>query len=463
MPRLARFICIVTVLSAIAVTPSLAEAKKRVVVLPFSGGGGSSARAGFVSAIKRRFQVISASRSQRRGGIRKMCRRLRCSAVVRGRVKGRRRKRLVVTIYDASGRSVGRRASSVRGRRRLRRAGAAIGRKSMGLLGRRKTVRRARPAPAPAPRPAPVAQPAKPAADEPLMASGEPRAAKKRRRRRDRDDEDDEDLEDDDNDSDNDNDSDSDDVAAGRGKSGQSLVDVFAAFGMASRTYELVDPQGTEVGKYGGAYYPEFLVGVEFYPMTLMTGGWLSAFGLGVTYSRHISISTEVKGSGAAVDTSTQEIQANLRYRWLIKDKLRGPQVFGYVGWGYRAFDLAENTILASFGYHSINLGVGGRMPLGTPYVGVSLEASIRPVLKVGMEAVNSYGEKGGAFAWSVKPGIYGYVWKLRYFAEFEFVSYTMDFKGLAPSSDPGPLDLEVASDGSDTFLRTWIGIGYSY
>jgi len=51
----------------------------------------------------------------------------------------------------------------------------------------------------------------------------------------------------------------------------------------------------------------------------------------------------------------------------------------------------------------------------------------------------------------------------LRYFAEFEFVSYTMDFKGLPPSSDPGPLDLEVASDGSDTFLRTWIGVGYSY
>lgn len=299
------------------------------------------------------------------------------------------------------------------------------------------------------------------------MAAGVPRKPRPIKKKRRRDDDDDDFGDKDDKDDDNlEDDTKRVDSSIAMGPSGgkRGLLEASLAIGMASRTYELIDSQGTKVGKYKGAYYPEFVLGLQLYPLTLATRGWLSGLGLGLSYSRHLSISTEEKATGNSVDTSTQEIQANLRYRWLISNRLSGPQVYGLVGWGYHSFSLAENTILASFDYHYIHIGLGGRVPLGTPYLGISLEASVRPVLKVGQEAVNAYGERGGAFAFSVRPGLFGYVWKLRYFIEFEFARYGMDFKGLpAGEALPGTIDLELASDGSDVFLRTWAGLAYAY
>ncbi len=215
--------------------------------------------------------------------------------------------------------------------------------------------------------------------------------------------------------------------------------------------------------------FPEFTVALEAYPLVLLTRSIARGLGLGVSYTRHISISTKLKSQDAttndnAVDTTSDELMFNARFRWAIKDNLAGPVVYGFFGFGIRSFALAQNIVLTSMSYQFLHLGAGGRIPLGSPFISLRAEASIRPLLKVGQEAVDSFGERSGGFAWSLQAGAYGRLKSgLFYFATFEYLSFSMSFNGLSPTDVRAKTaDLALPSEGSDSFLRFWVGAGYA-
>lgn len=474
----------VGVLVGLALLGSEALAKKRIVVLPFSGRGGATARGGFVRGLKRRVRFVSYKRYRRTAdrlgvngrvaaGIVPLCSKLRCHAVVRGSVRRRRRRYTVTaTVYNgATGRAIGRRAATVRGRRRLRRAGAAIARACRRLISKgsyKRKVRKPIPVRKVDPPDQPPPKPTPPVRRDPDLDGA--LAKRDRDRDRDRDRARDRDR---DRDYDRDRDRDDDGGRVSRRRRGkyEGLFDIGASIGLSTRTFELVVPQdGSKDRKYDGGMFPEFTLALEAYPLVLLTRGIARGIGLGVSYTRHISISTKLKTTNAppagdnAVDTTSDELMFNARFRWAIKDDLAGPVVYGFFGFGIRGFSLAQNVVLTSVSYQFLHLGAGGRIPLGSPFISLRAEASIRPLLKVGQEAVDSFGERSGGFAWSIRAGAYGRLKNgLFYFGTFEYLSFSMTFNGLNPADvRAGTADLALPSEGSDSFLRFWVGAGYA-
>ena len=443
--------------AGLAASPGIASAaKKRVVVLPFSGPGGATARAALVRGIKRKVRLLALKTYRRtatrlgvdgnRGsGLATTAAKLKVSAVIAGEVVKQRRGRfkLVVTVYNgADGEVLGESNKTVRGRRRLRRAGAGLGTGALRWI-RQGQVGSGAPAPVAAPPPARAPEEVPPLRNDGVAATPPARQAPAR----DRDDDDDATAKD------------KPAAAAEGGYAG--LVAVEAALGFSSRSYSLTATDPNQDRKYSGALYPELSVGLEAYPLLLFGRGFASGFGLGLSYSRHLSITTKQREGGQEVGSSSSELLINLRYRWLFGPGAAGSMLYGFVGYGARSFGLDPNPTLTSFDYQFIQIALGGRYAFLGDYLGADLLASARPLLKVGQEAVDAFGEKTGGFGWSARAGLSGRLaFGLTYSAQAELIGFSSDFKGL--SARTAEVDSDVASSGSDFFVRFWLGLGYA-
>jgi len=443
--------------------PRLASAKKkRVVVLPFSGPLGAAARRGVIGGLKRKVTLVSPAKFQSAaGGVEAeesegmvtACSKAKCDAVVKGTVtRARRRYKVVVTVFNGgTGVAIGRRAATVT-KRRVARAGTAIGRGCLRLVAKGKYSRAAPPPPTPPTPPPPPPPPPTPVAQR---DTSDIPVFKNTREKGDDDDDDDR-------------------VRKGSGdRPGRdSLVDLSVGMGLAFRRYVL---EGTDANvepdKYEGGMYPEFTIRADIYPMAPFVRGLASGVGVGVTYTRHLSITTKPKDTpDESVDTTSQELLADLKWRWVILDSPTSPSVIVGAGFGMRDFTLAQNTILTSFNYQFLRFGLDGVVPLFTPLVAVTVGFDVRPLLTVGEEAVSAFGSKTGGLGFSVRGGLSG-IYRLGtggviYFVNFEYLRFTTDFEGLAAGSftnRTGFPDRQDASSGADRFIRLWLGAGYSY
>ena len=444
-----------------------AAAKKKVVVKAFSGRGGGTARASFVRAIRRRVRLISARKFSSTasnlgvesgpGGYADTCSKLRCSAVVVGKVtKRRRRYTVVVTVYNGkNGRAIGRRATKVRGARRLRRAGAALARACLRLI-RKGSYRRGRkPKPEPDPPPEPP-----PKVEDPLGGPDD-------NNDRDKDDRDKDDRDRDKDDDDRDDDDDDDGrltKSARRGKNA-GLLEVSASIGLAMRGYELSGSDATKNSKYEGGMYPEFRVQARFFPLVLALKNFARYIGLGVSYSRHLSISTKLPTAASNdVSTSSQELLIDAIVKFPFNKKATSPVVAGVVGWGMRDFTLGKNRVLTSFNYRYIRFGLEGTVPFGNPLIAGHLAFDLRPLLAIGQEAIDSFGSKTGGLAWALRAGVTGrHKSGVTYFLTFEYLKIGTEFAGVDQNDVrvDTPDRAEVTS-GSDSFIRVWVGTGYA-
>jgi hypothetical protein len=457
--------------------PRVANArKKRVVVLPFKGRYAKAARRGVLTGLRRKVRGVSAKRYRNAAdalgvdetsgeGMVAACSKARCDAVLKGSVRKLRRRRykVTVTVYNGgTGEAIGRRAATVRGRRRVTRAGAAIARRCLRLI-RKARYRRGAPRPAePDPPPAPATpEPAAPAPVAKRTDTSDIPVFKPTRRKGRGDDDDDD-----------------DDDEAGRvtkgakaGGAPTSLFEISVALGMSFRNYELVgtDPN-IEPNKYDGGMYPEFTIHADIYPLSPFMKGLASGVGIGATYTRHLTISTKPKDNAdQTVDTSSQEVLLDLKWRWMILSKATSPWATLFAGWGMRDFTLGANAILTSLNYRFFRIGLDGGVPLGTPLFAITAGFDVRPLMAVGQEAVDSFGTKSGGLGFSGRAGLSGVfdvgTGGILYFASFEYLRFSTDFAGLEPTvpKRPGLPDRNDPTSGSDRFIRLWLGVGYSY
>jgi hypothetical protein len=464
---------LVATLAVIAVGEGTAAARKAAAVLGFSGPRSSRVRQSFIRALRKRAKVISAqafgdaARSlgvdgNSAAGRAAVCAELRCHAVVTGRV-ARRGRRFTVTVSifgGATGRLIGRRSARARGARRLTRVGANLGRSSWALV-RRGRLGSAPAAAAPPAQPEPATPPPTPQTEETGFSSAstgqspaaQPPEGEVRREEGERELDDlfaeDEDLA----------------PERPRRKMTAEIFNVSAALGMARRSYELAGANATQNSTYKPGFFAEFTLRGEIYPAAAFTKSFFSHLGIGVAYTRHLSISTKLEGGTDDVSTKSEEMLLDALVRWPIFDSLTTPVILGSVGWGFRDFDLATNAVLPSFNYQFIRFGAGGILPLWTQLVAFEAGFDLRPLLKIGQEAINAYGEKEGGFAWSVRAGLSGRLdLGLIYFATFEYLSFSTDFTGLDPGTSirEGYPDRREATSGSDAFIRIWAGVGYA-
>ena len=437
-----------------------ARGKKRVVVLPFSGPKGAKARAGVIRGLKRKVTFIGLNKynaaAEELGaatddpdGVIDICSKLKCDALISGTVRKKRRKFTVAVkiINGGTGETIGRRAATARGTRRLSRIAAQVGKRSLKLI-RRGTFPKVapKPPPPPEPPPEPVTQDV---SDIPKYKPDTP-------------------LEEEEEEEEKDD---------GAKSSWAGFLDLSVAMGMSNRNAtlavvgELPDgAPGTAFvdGGYEGGWFPEFTVRADIYPLVPFVDNFVRNIGIGVSFNHHISISTKTQDDTApAVDTSSQELMFEAQLRVKLLSSHTSPVMKVFFGYGMRDFVLAPNMTLTSFNYRFLRAGLDGYIPLGTPLIGVSLGGDIRPLMGVGDEALTSFAERTGGMGFAVRGGLRGeHPLGIFYFVSMEYLTFSLEFQGYEVGSTGGPTDCPdsyAPTSGSDTFLRFWVGGGYGF
>lgn len=421
---------------------------------------------------------------------------MRCHAVISGRVKRRRRRyTVVVTVHSGTGKLLGRREASGRGARRLPRVGAALGRacrrllrraryrrRGRGAVARRRRRRRRRRSPPPEPQPPPAEQPAPDGGERggdfgyeppPKAGAAQPSAPAGKG-------EPDEQLA---LAADLDAEGDAGEPAVKKqAKSPSKLEGVFdlgVAVGLSTRSYELNAARPQDQRKYDGGLFPEFTIRAAVYPAAFATRSFWRNLGVALSYTHHISISTKLPenpnnktcGFGGDIDSASQQLLVDAVLRWAFLDSWgeTSPVLLGSAGFGLREFSLDRNNVLSTFSYKFMRFGAGLRFPLGTPLIALKAGFDLRPVFAVGQDAVDAFGAAQGGFGWAIRAGGYGEknlsFGRIFYFATFEYQSFSTDFAGLDPKTHPAQSctpQLNVATQGSDRYIRLWLGAGYA-
>jgi len=429
--------------------PEAVAERRNVVVLPFDGPRASSARLGVIRALKKRVQFVPADEflgvAEERGsdpdqpeGMVTICAALEIDAVIRGQVTRVRRGRYKVTITvvdGGTGMPAGGKAATVRGKRRIKRAGAAIGRKLTPLLSQ--TAR-------------PVAPPR---AVEPEPAAQEAAPRKRRARKASSASKDGED----------------------RGPLGLGgLFDLSLGIGISRRDYKMEGDDPSKNRRYDGGVYPEINLRLDLYPAAPFVDHFVAQnMGLGLAFAHHLSISTTLRdknGKPQDVDTSALELLVDLFFRWpIFGEEPTSPELKIAFGFGMRDFKLGENHVLPSFKYRFLRIGVDGYIPLMTPLVAIQAGIDIRPILAVGQEALDALGEKSGMFALAVRGGLGGRTaFGLFYGATFEYQHFMGDYSGRTeykgkaiPAGAPASLRTAPSST-TESYIRVWALLGYS-
>jgi hypothetical protein len=275
--NLRRTLCLfVIVLTALAGQTALA-AKKRVVVLGFSGPSASRVRRGLVRAMNRRVRMVASRRYRRaarrlrvqaatEAGVAASCTKVRCHAVISGSVKRSRRGRYLVSVVvrdGGTGRILGRASARIRGRRRLARAGRTLAREVLKLVRKGSLGRRAPPEPPVASEPRPPAWAEEQSGEDspPARApEAEDTALSERMFGGDDPAEAPEDERGDDDSGDTDADLSQRTVVG----PGADALWVSAALGFAMRSFE--QSGGDRLTRYEGEAYPELTLSAEVYP-----------------------------------------------------------------------------------------------------------------------------------------------------------------------------------------------------
>jgi hypothetical protein len=450
-------------LSLVGARPALAQ-KTQVAVLPFTGPGAAAARQGVLQGLGSRFAILAPAAYARAAkklhvdgatekGVLKVCKSLKCDAVVSGAVKKKRRKHtLTVVVRDGgSGRVLGKKAQTVKGAGHLAAAGATIGQGLDAFIekghhpeepapkvkgrGRGKTgpvAAAPAPAPAPAPEPAPAPAPA-PAPESYFETTPAPRIERK----------------------------------AETSKRSLDLFEVQVALGMVVRRASLKSDTVKDSSYEGGAF-SEILLRLDLYPLGPFVRGFARNIGIGLAYNHHLAVSTSLvdsTGEAVKVSTTSQEFLVDLRVRWAFLQKPTSPVLLVYAGFGLTDFKLGENAVLTSLEYRFLRFGIEGLVPILTPLIAVTAGVDVRPLLTVGQSAIDSLGRKSGGFAYALRAGLAGKVsFGLTYFATFEWLSHSVSFDGRTDitADQSVPPDRLESSKLSDGYIRFYAGLGYA-
>jgi hypothetical protein len=478
---------------------ALARAKPRVAVLKFSGRKAKSARKAFLKAIKKRSRLISTKKYSRMAkrlgvepqseeGIAAICAKLRCKAVVIGALKRLRRKRhqLVIRIHSGSGEKI--QTIGVKKTKRIKAAAKALGKASLKLFAKGNVPPRSGDADSGDDAPPVViytpdedkstdkagatdttdttdstdatdSSDTADGAEDPLLSGVTPIQKKRRAAPAKK-------------------------TASPKDGAQSQRFSVSVSMGMAMRSFELKGANPAQDTRYDGGIYSEFTVAAEVYPIAFFSQGFAKNIGIRLAYNRHMAISTTLPDNNFNLETTSQELLADLRLNWPIFSKATSPIIQAWFGGGFREFFLSEkacpqgseqsdpscvvNPVLTAFNHGFLSIGVGAVVPIFTPLFAIEASFDARPLLSVGDAAIQSYGERAGGFGFGVRGGFRGqHRLGFLYFLSVEYLSFSMSFQGL-DQNDPnqrvrtGYPDRAEPTKGTDSYLRFWLGLGYA-
>lgn len=159
---------------------------------------------------------------------------------------------------------------------------------------------------------------------------------------------------------------------------------------------EYVLPDGIS---YDSSFAPGLGLSLELYPLALSLKGPVT--GLGLTFgfeqvfltSKQTITRDETAGQAAAdaeskgsaeLDTTERVVDVGLRYRYAFGRFGVAPEITASFGMAWSTFELEKNDEYRGTNYRYTHLGLGGRLPFGTPLAAAELELRYLPTADTG-------------------------------------------------------------------------------
>lgn len=147
---------------------------------------------------------------------------------------------------------------------------------------------------------------------------------------------------------------------------------------------------------YDSSLAPGFGLALEVYPLALSMTGPVTGLGLTFGYEQVFLTSkqtittddtaadAEADAGPTELDTTERVIDLGVKYRYAFGKAGAAPEVMASFGMAWSTFELEKNDEYRGTNYRYPHLGIGGRIPFGTPLVAAELELRYIPTADAG-------------------------------------------------------------------------------
>jgi hypothetical protein len=219
---------------------------------------------------------------------------------------------------------------------------------------------------------------------------------------------------------------------------------------------------------YDGAIVPGGMVMGELYPLAFGNPrGALAGIGLTFVFDRVFLLKS--KYGTDEYDTTQQRFGVGLRYRLPIGKSATGPTLHVGIGYNKLSFVIDDSAAVMPIGlpdvdYTYIDPGLGVRLPLGTPKFALLADAKYMVVLDSGdMQAQANYGT-GTVSGLDVDAGLeFRVMPRLPLHLGFHYIRVAYDFDGSGTQTNR---DAEAGQDvggALDVYLGGYVSAGYIF
>ncbi len=257
-------------------------------------------------------------------------------------------------------------------------------------------------------------------------------------------------------------------------------VVVRAGLAFVKRTFrcKVAVPTAATIDHYlfvpdGISYNSSLSPGVAFqgdiYPLAFALTGPVTGIGLSLGYEKTFLGTqqkvNEVDGTSqtAHLDTKQSVFDLGLKYRYTFSPGPGGvsPEVDGGLGMAWSTFDLGKNDVYRGTDYRYLHLGVGGRVPLGTPYAIAELALRFIPSADLGSTA-KELGKTVDAMGYGLTVGMSSELGSgFTAGVSLDYTSFSGDVKGEGRANAAG--QVREGSSMEDAYLGILIEGGYHF
>ena len=251
-----------------------------------------------------------------------------------------------------------------------------------------------------------------------------------------------------------------------------SAADVDIGVGMVVRTLNF-DASSTlaptqRPNGYSGSVVPTLVVNGELYPFAFNgEHGGLAGVGIGFTVERVIHITSKFRDN--EYDTSQTRFGGGLRYRWNFGNTSTSPTLKLLAGINRLDFSIdrgGANLGFPNVAYTYVDLGAGGRIPLGSPTLALFIDARYLQVLSSGEINDSAFYGSGGALGFDGEAG-FEYIFArrgvVRVGGRYQRISLDFDGNGMLSNNLDGNPATQDVSGASDSFVGAYIAAGYLF
>lgn len=231
-----------------------------------------------------------------------------------------------------------------------------------------------------------------------------------------------------------------------------AIVAILAGAVFRNRTADVrLENGGSQI--YDSGFYVELAAGLEIRPLAHDPGMGRGLF-LRASYAHAVGLGTQDCGSGTCQRYDTTFFRAYGDVGFLF-DLGRVVELGAALGFGYDAYQIADNRVMPGVEYPFLRPGIRGRIRVLEEMVVIDADVGFRALF--GRDRLGTaFGPTGDSFGMDAGLGVTGiFDFGLMYRADFTWASYWHSFGGGGT--------LQTATSGTDQGIRIGVMLGYGF